>query len=259
MKCCICAIIKNEHLYLKEWLDYHLSLGFSEVYLFEDYGSESHMDIVKDYPMVHLFPLCVSGMKEGNPNRQNDLYPWFCKIYKDQMDWCAFIDIDEFIVFEEGYTLESFLSEFQDLSFDGVTLYWKMYNANGHIERPKGTVFENYTTIGDPYPEKWTRFFYKTIVNMHREVYHWINTHKPNNTCNTEFNRFDVRLWVNKKTFRKAWINHYFTKSVEDYMVRLNRGNITKNLRGWELFFNENPDMVKYKDILCEKYGIPIT
>ena len=30
----ICAIIKNEHEYLKEWIDYHLNIGFDSIFLY---------------------------------------------------------------------------------------------------------------------------------------------------------------------------------------------------------------------------------
>ncbi len=54
MKSIICAIIKDEHKYLKEWIDYHLNLGFSKIFLFEDYGSKSHASITESYPSVLL-------------------------------------------------------------------------------------------------------------------------------------------------------------------------------------------------------------
>jgi len=41
----ICSIIKNEHQYLEEWIDYHLNLGFDGIYLVEDVTSKSHSNI----------------------------------------------------------------------------------------------------------------------------------------------------------------------------------------------------------------------
>ena len=45
----VISLIKNEHLYLDEWLTHHLNLGIDEIFLYEDYGSKSHLDIVKPY------------------------------------------------------------------------------------------------------------------------------------------------------------------------------------------------------------------
>ena len=36
MKTAICTCIKNEQSYLKEWIDYHINLGFDHIYLYEE-------------------------------------------------------------------------------------------------------------------------------------------------------------------------------------------------------------------------------
>jgi hypothetical protein len=55
MKTAICVLIKNEHDYLKEWVDYHLNLGIDEIFLFEDYDSLSHSQIINPYKeKVHI-------------------------------------------------------------------------------------------------------------------------------------------------------------------------------------------------------------
>jgi hypothetical protein len=57
MKTAICTIIKNEHDYLEELLNYHLNLGIDEIYLYEDNGSLSHSEIVSKYNSVHLLSI----------------------------------------------------------------------------------------------------------------------------------------------------------------------------------------------------------
>ena len=100
MKYLICAILKNEHKYLAEWIDYHLSLGFDDIYLVEDYGSISHKEITDKYPNVHLttcddYFIVKRDYDLGN-RRQNRVYQKFITNHKNE-GWCAFIDIDEFI------------------------------------------------------------------------------------------------------------------------------------------------------------------
>jgi hypothetical protein len=49
--------------------------------------------------------------------------------------------------------------------------------------------------------------------------------------------------------FKKAWINHYYTKSWEDYLDRIfSRGNMQNNYRCLDKFFNLNPDMMPMKE-----------
>ena len=54
MKTSICAIIKDEHLFLEEWIEWHLGLGFDAIHLFEDKGSKSHEEICAKYSNVYL-------------------------------------------------------------------------------------------------------------------------------------------------------------------------------------------------------------
>ena len=66
MRTAICTCIKNEHAYLREWLEYHLGLGFDHIYLYEDFGSESHADIVDEYDNVTLLSMEVVLCEEDH-------------------------------------------------------------------------------------------------------------------------------------------------------------------------------------------------
>ena len=78
----ICAIIKDEHRFLKEWIDWHLGLGFDAIHLFEDRGSKDHSDICSEYPNVYLRRYetddTVQALlsAQGTSYRQFILYNW---------------------------------------------------------------------------------------------------------------------------------------------------------------------------------------
>ena len=114
MKTFICTQIKNEQRYLKEWIDYHLNIGIDEIYLFEDYGSKDHSEIVRDYQNVHLATLRDYDIKDyHNTTNQQKLISTFLKECKKNnlCDWLAFIDVDEFITFDKGYDLNKIEDE----------------------------------------------------------------------------------------------------------------------------------------------------
>lgn len=150
-KTAICAILKNEHQYLDEWINHHLNVGFNEIYLYEDFGSKSHDIIADKYSNVHLISLSTifDEIKYLHNNKQTALYIYFYQNYKNVFDYTAFIDIDEFIMFEDGYGLQSLLNEYQN--YNGIYLFWKMYNANGIIDNPKSNLVSTYTNISDDY------------------------------------------------------------------------------------------------------------
>ena len=39
MKTAICAIAKHENVYINDWVNYHLNLGFDHIYIYDDNSS----------------------------------------------------------------------------------------------------------------------------------------------------------------------------------------------------------------------------
>jgi hypothetical protein len=245
----ICSIIKNEQLYLKEWIDWHLSIGFDRIYLCEDIGSKSHDHIVKEYPEVVLFKYNDEISKyEKSTNgsyRQVAYYEWFVDNFGKETDWCAFIDLDEFIHMDHYNNIKDFLLEYE--GYNALYVYWRFYGANGHISRPTGLVQDNYTEITDfPNDNGWR---YKSIANMKNKPI-FLSCHLVKGGVNS-FKIPSHRF----RNFHKIWINHYFTKSWEDWCERfISKGDLSKGHRKLDEFFILNPDMVLKKKEMMEFY-----
>jgi len=244
----ICAIIKDEQRFLKEWIDYHLNLGFNHIYLYEDYNSTSHIEITAPYEKVSLFPIEITSIpQQQTSKKQIDLYNWFLKKSKSESiaDWILYIDIDEFLVFEDGYNIQRLCEEFEP--YTGVYLCWRMYNANGHIKRPKGGVMESYTQES----KNDERADYG---NLNWQIKSFVNVKKAYGMYLHEvFGGVNVEHGIKwpYRIFKKAWINHYFTKSWEDYVERMcKRGNMSKDFRTYDHFFENNKDMLPLKEQL---------
>ena len=247
-KTAICAILKNEHQYLDEWIRHHLDIGFDEIYLYEDFGSKSHSIITDKYSNVHLMQLSeiFDEIKHLHDDKQTALYIYFYQNYKNVFDYTAFIDIDEFIMFEDGYSLQALLNDYQE--YNGIFLFWKMYNANGIIDNPKSDLLTTYTTISeDDYHDIGWK--YKSIVKMNSDSY-FISCHEIAGGITTDLSssKYDI-------TYSKAWINHYFTKSWEEWCYRfIGKENTGLNRRNLEEFFVYNKDMLPIKPKLYSKY-----
>lgn len=248
MKTAICAIIKDEHLFLKEWIDWHLGLGFDAIHLFEDKGSKSHEEIVKEYNNVFLRryeddeEVQELLAWQGNSNRQKTLYEYFSDTYKGTYDWVAFIDLDEFVMLEKGYSLSKLCEEFEP--YPCVLLNWKMIGASGHIKRPKGRVMEAYTEESS-FLHQDKMWEHKSFVNLVR--YKGMATlHRAIDAVNTHHEDIFTNLY-----YDKAWLNHYFTKSWEDWVDRIFvRGGTMHAHRTLGQFFDANKSMEHLRDEL---------
>lgn len=256
MKIAICCIIKDEHLFLEEWIKYHLDkVKIDFIQLYEDFGSKSHKDIVDKFgDKVNLINLDTDscGIKNTNDTLvQRRVYLHFidqCKQSK-KFDWVIFIDVDEFVMFEKGYTLRKLCKEFS--KYPAIWLSWRLYNANGHIERPKGGVMENYTKAmpDNTWLNNSPKWNTKSIVNVKKfnggEFVHNVDGGVLTNGSGTLDNGL---------CYEKAWINHYFSKSFEDYCYRIQqRGNMSNNFRSYDDFFLVNPEMNDRMEELIEK------
>lgn len=255
MKTIICAIVKNEQRFIREWVEWNIDQGFDKIYIYEDYGSDSHKEQLQDYidkGLVELNNLSethfVPQLKKGTLVQQALYRKFFqlCKSKEIEADWVGFFDVDEFIMFDDGWDLNKLEEEFKDEP--GILLAWKLYGANGHIKRPEGNVVDNYTThmpegtILDSNVYNWA---VKSLVNIAKcdgmKNIHEFNGCVFTNHCKP----------IHKLCFDKAWINHYYSKSWEDYLDRIfARGNMQNNFRSLDQFFKVNPDMIDQEEKL---------
>ena len=246
MKTAICAIVKNEERYVREWAEYHLGIGVDSIHVFEDYGSRSHKNVLGGLNGVTVTPIseyCI--MDYGNARKQFELYSLFLEKNRSEYDWVLFIDVDEFVMFADGYTLSRLEEEYADSP--ALWLCWKNYGAGGHIKRPEGGIVDNYVKVG-VVAEESAQWGKKSLVNT-RLCRHLKNIHIAYGGTDTQGND-------NEKApiqYEKAWINHYFSKSWEDFCERIfERGNMSNNNRTLDLFFKTNPDMQPLKKELIE-------
>lgn len=252
MKTAICAIIKDEHLFLKEWIDWHLGLGFDAIHLFEDKGSDSHEDIVKEYDNVFLRryeddeELQEILVMQGSSYRQQVLYEYFINQYKNTYSWAAFIDLDEFIVFNGDYNLNKLCEEFKE--YPAVYMNWRMLGASGRISYPKCGVMEAYNLEGE-FPGNDKMWAQKSFVNL-KNFIGFKDLHRALGAVNTNHSKNLYELCYNK-----VILNHYFTKSFEDWLDRIyKRGGTLNGHRLLCHFFECNPSMKYLEDNVYDKY-----
>ena len=240
MKTCICTIIKDENLYLDEWISHHLKLGIDEIFLYEDEGSISHSTITEPYgDKVHLYSINeiknVKNKQYKGSRNQEKLFDYFPHTYKDVFDWILFIDIDEFLILKQP--LHQLLKEYDDKP--GILLKWRWYSANGHIKKPEGKVVDNFTKyVTTTFDYYWT---YKSFLNCKN----WTYWEKPIHKI------YGAIFPITDYGIHKAYLNHYFTKSWEEWKIKLlSRGDTFPGHRKIEEFFHLNPDLLPIKEEL---------
>jgi hypothetical protein len=134
----------------------------------------------------------------------------------------AMIDIDEFLVPHQHESLPDLLALYEE--FGGLAINWQVFGPSGHQTRPKGLQIACFTK---KMPVKLdSNRYVKTIVQTDKVMF-WGHVHYP---------RFKAGHWsVNERGDRvdrecspvsveTVQINHYYTRSREDWPLKLKRG-----------------------------------
>lgn len=222
-KICAAIIVKDETDYLKEWLDYHLGIGFDKIFLaINDDEGLSKYPYLKDYKgklVVYNLAGCEAMQK-----------PFYnCIINNEDYKWCAFIDTDEFISFrkDSGFTnIKDFLNS-APAEVEAYKLNWELYGDDGQVYYEDRPVVERFTK---PLPPIYNTYNFgeqchtktilrkidtrprriKFIANPHVVVgcNYYLTNGEP--TDASPFN-FDTEKSV-------VYIKHFYTKTIEEWV-----------------------------------------
>ena len=212
----ICAIAKNENQYINNWVNWHLNLGFDRIYLYDNNDPETTFvgNFIEQLDKVEIID--VRGKHEAN--FQNKCYNEFYNSHK--FDWCAFIDIDEFIILNKWKTIDEFLSDNIFSSTNVIRLNWHMYNDGGMIYRDLSVpVYEAFTMpINHYYNMHGKEIIRGSIPGVDICSSHWcmINGNLPKQIMP---DGRETRGKVNVgRNCSEAWVNHYMTKTLSEFI-----------------------------------------
>lgn len=220
MKTLLCAVAKNEDDYLFEWLKYHKSLGFSHVIVWDN----NEKDVLEKKILSSEFKTFCSIEKKFIGKKtfiQGDAYKITYEKEFKNYDWIAYIDIDEFLVIKDGVSLATFLSNPLYKNFEEIRICWKLYGDNDLIYKEEGNVVDRFK---NPLSKEFVHNKQcKSIVRGNLSSrYFSFAAHGTKNVkaCNTLGIPCDPYTPVIGKEciWDYAYINHYRTKSLEEYL-----------------------------------------
>jgi hypothetical protein len=112
-KVCLCTIIKNENLYIIDYINHYKALGYNHLYIYDnnDINGENVEDLIKNYIKEGFVTLINYRGYRGPKNQpQNDAnYDCYEKHYKEY-DWLSFFDLDEYLILtEKGMKIQTLL------------------------------------------------------------------------------------------------------------------------------------------------------
>ena len=260
----IVSIAKNEGPYIKEWIEYHKLLGVTQFYFYDNESNDNTIGILQPYLESGLVTYSLIKGKA----RQLDAYNDAINRYKNKCRYMAFIDLDEYIMPTEPFkpisTVVKELIAKHSKGASGVGINWAIYGSSNFDIAPTGLITENFNHRGNNREVKNAHI--KTICNP-RMVSYYISPHYPLYKLGAySIGDNEERLYVwfcDKREYKNIRINHYYTKSKQQYLKKISRGLGDRigeydlnQFNNYDLNGIEDNSMAIYSSILREKLQI---
>ena len=215
-----CAVYRDEAPYLCEWVEFHRLIGVERFFLYDNRSTDDHREVLAPYVdegivLLHDWPIFPAQMQA---------YEHCIKHHGDDARWIAFLDLDEFLFSPTGSPVSELLVPLE--RHPGVGANWAVFGSSGHVRRPPGLVIESYLRrTADP------------DVNAH--IKSIVDPTRVRSFCVPHFFMYTDGPAVDENgrpidsppysrtrsvSFERLRINHYQTKSEEEYRRKLARG-----------------------------------
>ncbi len=269
-KVLLCCIGKMENNYIREFVEHHKSIGFDNIVLYDnnDIDGEHFEDVIADYiDSGYVILKDWRGKFEAQIPSYTDCY----NTYKDEYDWIAYFDIDEFLELNCN-DIHEFLSQdmYNDRGINTIRVCWRQYTDSEILKVEDNNYsikrFTDYLPITNRHSVN-TKVIVKTCIKngTFDSPHGMIRNHDV--VCVTTAGKLTQNsILINNSTWENARLNHYRFKTIEEYvmnkMVRLwptnylQGGKVGLNLNFFFRFNNKTQEKEDFANYLLDKYNI---
>lgn len=216
------AVVRNEEQHIAEWLAWQFIIGFDTVLLLDNSSTDRTAAIARGFAPRR--DVRVINWQLRTPDYQPRAYDHAISLLKDEFEWVAFFDADEFLVLDAGLNLQALLAARPEAA---IAIPWALFGSSGHKDRPEGLITENFLhRAREDFPP-----------NRHvKSIIRPALTSGPLNPHGFEVQGYYVDIlgrfltWSNAgyldtaPIYKGAKLHHYFTLAWADWQKKLRRG-----------------------------------
>jgi hypothetical protein len=207
------AIVKNEQLYIEEFIHYYRLQGVDHFYFYDNESVPPLKTVLSGYSDI-----CTLIPMPGEQKQLNAFNHYIQHFGKDSQ-WAAFFDIDEYILPKKQANFRQYLEELP-FTADCIGVNWVVFGNGGHVKRPSGGLIIDHYRYSEGKQHKNVKCVVKPAA-----VKRFTHPHYP-----------DLKFWKSYKnaigdkmkgaentvdTRDTLQLNHYFTKSLEEFEHKL--------------------------------------
>jgi hypothetical protein len=241
----ICMMFQNEARFIKEWIEYHKTIGVSHFYLYNNASTDNSDAVLMPYVLSGEAELYYLKERTHNVEAHNKLqravYNHAVKLAKGKNEWLAIIDSDEFICMPHNDNIGEFLKSYTYAG--GLKINWVMYGSSGIEELgPSELQIENFLYRT---PDDWKENFnFKSIVRPAKVKKAGVHDSSYRKGCKAVFANHESKIknpsidairlnhywWRDEKYFREVklprrsgWLTNYSDEEIEEMRQTYNR------------------------------------
>ena len=255
----IVAIAKCENNYIREWVEHYRKLGVDSIIIGDnnDIDGERMYEVLSDYILDGFVTIKDYRGKKG---QQQQFYTDMYREYNSSYDWFGFFDCDEFVCLRKHKSIQEFLSDHIYDPFNIIRLNWMCFGDNGLIRVKDGdySLQSRFTT-----PMERDKRINRIYVNHNSKTFMrgglgpldiYVHGNYTESCCNDIGEEICNQWCTDTMSWEVAYIKHYNTKTIEEWMDKMKRGYPDRNwnnkaMLSVERFFMYNEkteDKIKY-------------
>jgi hypothetical protein len=217
---------RNEAPNLAEWVAHYLAIGADHIFMYTNDNTDGTDALLRWFgehaPVTPILTQVGAGVNVQLKNYEHALFllPEL-RLY----EWIVLVDADEFLVPGPQYNhhLPTMLAA-APADTDTILFPWRWRLWDRPFERRDGLLAERY-------PHARPHHLFKAVMRM-RNVIEMRAVHFPALEANGVYRdtNFDVipreNIWAKQsKSWAGGWIDHYWGKSFEEFLVKIERGD----------------------------------
>ena len=233
----LAANIKDDEYYIEEWLCFYDLIGVEQFYIVLHNCSDTTEAKIKRLPFyAEKVKLYACNTPNDGKNYQLGSYKELIKLARGNTEWLAMLDGDEYLFGVTEDDIKEIVSLYDE--FSGICVNWKLFNSSGHLVRPARPTIKHYTSclryVGHSL-HPFTRTV-KSVIKPHdiQGIYCSHMFDLRGTMVNDAFKILDVAdgrndYWSSRfeNSYCNLQINHYYSRSLQDWQARRSRGTNT--------------------------------
>jgi hypothetical protein len=227
----LCCIAKNEEPYIIEWIIYHLKIGFCKIFIYDNNDDNTKLlnclKKIENYPEIRKNIVIIPFPGEI---KQIAAYNHFLKNFSKKWKWVSIMDCDEFIVIKDPNYIPIKKLLIKYCNEGSLGIHWKLFGNNNkdtYEDEPVTSRFIKCEKLLNPHIKS---------ISVCKDIKFFNNPHYPILYNNKNHKDYLGRIINGPLQYigledNMIYINHYFCKTIEEWIIKRDRGRASCNVK----------------------------